>query len=60
MVSFKTLSALLAAVLPLGLAAPVAGGAASFDISDKYIITLKSDITKERISSHLSWVGDVQ
>lgn len=60
MVNFRTLGALFAAVLPLGLAAPVAGEVAALDISDRYIVTLKTDITEESLSSHLTWVDGVQ
>ncbi|KAI9900846.1 hypothetical protein N3K66_005108 [Trichothecium roseum] len=59
MVSLRTLGALLAAVLPLGLTAPVTGEVAALDISDRYIVTLKTDITKESLSSHLTWVDGV-
>lgn len=71
MVNFKNLAILAAALLPVGLAAPVqqeqqerreeAGwGTVGSTTLNTYIVTLKDGLEKRDIDSHLEWLGNVQ
>ncbi|KAF3356042.1 Alkaline proteinase like [Verticillium longisporum] len=66
--NFQRLSVLVAALLPVGLAAPVQSeerDAESFGVvgasaKDSYIITLKDDLEARDVESHLDWLNEVQ
>ncbi|KAM0284294.1 hypothetical protein ACHAQH_002087 [Verticillium albo-atrum] len=66
--NFQRLSVLVAALLPVGLAAPVQNEereAESFGVvgstaKGSYIVTLKSDLEARDVESHLDWLNDVQ
>ncbi|KAH7368869.1 alkaline proteinase [Plectosphaerella cucumerina] len=69
MVKFNNLAVLVAAFLPVGLAAPVqqeerreeAGfGTVGSTIPGSYIVTLKEGIEKRDLDSHLEWLGNLQ
>lgn len=59
MVSFKNLSLLLAALVPFAAAGPVRRDDDKPDVSGKYIVVLKDNVTPEGAESHLSWVNSV-
>lgn len=57
---FKNLSLLLAALVPLAAAGPVARDVVKpLDVSGKYIVILKDDISSEAAESHMTWVNGV-
>lgn len=69
MVNFQTLAVLAAALLPVGLAAPLQQeersesteyGTVGSTIPGSYIVTLKEGIEKRDLDSHLDWLNDVQ
>ncbi|KAM5354150.1 hypothetical protein ACJ41O_000800 [Fusarium nematophilum] len=60
MISLKNITVLLGAIASFALAAPVAQDNGPVpDVADRYIITLKSDISQDKVESHLNWVEDV-
>ncbi|KAM0329244.1 hypothetical protein ACHAQA_004546 [Verticillium albo-atrum] len=66
--NFQRLSVLVAALLPVGLAAPVQNeereadgfGVVGSTVKGSYIITLKSDLEARDVESHLDWLNEVQ
>ncbi|KAJ3527771.1 hypothetical protein NM208_g10539 [Fusarium decemcellulare] len=59
MFSFKNFTVLLSALASLGAAAPTTKDVVLPDVEDRYIITLKSDVSQDKFDSHLTWVEDV-
>ncbi|WYZ45727.1 hypothetical protein EsH8_VIII_001043 [Colletotrichum jinshuiense] len=59
MVNFKNITAVVAALVSFGAAAPTARDEPAPDVTGKFIITLKPGISTRDIDSHLSWVDAV-
>lgn len=59
MASIRNVALFLGALLPLAVAAPAPAKQPKRDVvPNKYIVTLKSNVSAEAVDSHLSWVQD--
>ncbi|KAF5022628.1 hypothetical protein F66182_5304 [Fusarium sp. NRRL 66182] len=59
MANLRRLALFFGALLPAVLAAPTVNKRQETAIADKYIVTLKSDASDDKVAAHLNWVGDV-
>ncbi|KAF4470161.1 Alkaline ase [Fusarium albosuccineum] len=59
MASLRRLALYFGALLPAVLAAPTTVTKRQEEIPGKYIVTLKTSTSTDKVESHLQWVGDV-